>query len=616
MSKHTESAKGLTGKPQGCHASAFQELALSARSAGNAHPKGRPSPRNRVATSIRASANGSVTRKRSSQSGIAYKRGLEIADAVAIDSDNLITSIKRSLCNYANDPKVSYLLEQFTSKYCDESLVPAKVRASAALEKLRAAEMRNEQINSNGFSYSNCSLDLKSVLLRAAYLVNGVLGDFSFEEFYTGVRFSNGATTSRPKEFGHAYFKYSVKDTGLDVTRSALPHAIEAIRRIPGWYSYLAEMQSQFFAPKGRDVINVVSWNKVGTVPKKTDCDRATASEPDLNQFLQLSIGSMIRKRLRRIGIDLKNQTNNKNLARRGSVDNSLASIDLSSASDLNSCRLVWELLPADWLKVMDDLRAKFGKFPDGSVTRWEMFSSMGNGFTFELESLLFWALSKAASEIADPSSEAPTVSVYGDDIICPSNTANHVISVLEAVGHRPNVEKTFVDGPFRESCGGHYHNGNDITPFYVRGPIVKLTELIRLGNQIRKWSVQGETPEIYLNDVWNFIKRRVPRVFWGGRDLERSDALVTSDKPKFRLGPVRTKLCDCGVPYFFMLMQTQVDKAVDFFSDINWLREKFSKHSGEGYLYVISDVDVRVNKVCSFVSNLILSDGFSEGYQ
>jgi len=60
-------------------------------------------------------------------------------------------------------------------------------------------------------------------------------------------------------------------------------------------------------------------------------------------------------------------------------------------------------------------------------------------------------------------------VRVYGDDIIVPVDTLVHVIRYLEAFGLKVNTDKTFGTGKFRESCGGDYYDGVDVTPVRVR---------------------------------------------------------------------------------------------------------------------------------------------------
>jgi len=115
---------------------------------------------------------------------------------------------------------------------------------------------------------------------------------------------------------------------------------------------------------------------------------------------------------------------------------------------------------------------------PDGSRERLEKFSSMGNGFTFPLESLIFWALASAASD--------DIVTVYGDDIICAVKDVELIIKVLEACGFAINKGKSFWSGPFRESCGSDYYRGIDVRPVYVK-TVLSGIDLFRLHNHFYK---------------------------------------------------------------------------------------------------------------------------------
>jgi hypothetical protein len=163
------------------------------------------------------------------------------------------------------------------------------------------------------------------------------------------------------------------------------------------------------------------------------------------------------------------------------------------------------------------------------------MFSSMGNGFTFELESLIFWALSKATAYFTGTSG---VISVYGDDIICPTGMAQDLIWILSVFGFQTNRDKSFTEGPFRESCGGHYHSGFDVTPFYLRKPIESLLDIIHMANSLRKWAAQDAykilDPEV--EDIWLWLRDLIPPMYWGGRDVSLKFALVTPDFPRKRL--------------------------------------------------------------------------------
>ena len=141
-----------------------------------------------------------------------------------------------------------------------------------------------------------------------------------------------------------------------------------------------------------------VNGNVMFTVPKNSEIDRCACKEPDLNMFLQKGFGNQIRYLLKKkAGVDLNNQLINRELARVGSVDGSLMTVDLSSASDSVTSALVGRLLPPDWFWYLDLVRSPVTMI-DGEVHLNEMFSSMGNGFTFELESLLFYAITRATA--------------------------------------------------------------------------------------------------------------------------------------------------------------------------------------------------------------------------
>jgi hypothetical protein len=159
----------------------------------------------------------------------------------------------------------------------------------------------------------------------------------------------------------------------------------------------------------------------------------------------------------------------------------------------------------------------------------------MGNGFTFELESLLFYAIAKTVRHFRRGSG---IISVYGDDIIVGSDYAEHLSWVLGYVGFSVNPSKSFIDGPFRESCGGHYLVGVDVTPFYLRAPISKLRDVIKMANQVRRWSIMPGLGmcDPTLEELWKLLKSHVPEELWGGDDLDSSEQLVSPIGSKTRL--------------------------------------------------------------------------------
>jgi hypothetical protein len=241
------------------------------------------------------------------------------------------------------------------------------------------------------------------------------------------------------------------------------------------------------FSCQAEALLDIVPGNRVTTVPKNAKTDRTIAIEPDMNMYIQKGIGSLIRDRLVRVGIDLNDQSRNQSLAKEGSLTGTLATIDLSSASDTVSMRLVEELLPEDWVSAIKLCRSPRGILPDGSLISYQKVSSMGNGFTFELESLIFWALCSTVLSWFKP--RESRLAVYGDDIIISSEVYGTVVWLLNYCGFTVNVKKSFSAGPFRESCGKHFFKGVDVTPFYIRDDVKSPDRLIWLANSIRRWA-------------------------------------------------------------------------------------------------------------------------------
>lgn len=220
----------------------------------------------------------------------------------------------------------------------------------------------------------------------------------------------------------------------------------------------------------------IVPGGEYGSVPKNSKTDRSIMTEPTLNMSLQKAHGDFIRKRLKqRAGINLNDQSRNKDLARKGSLDNSLATIDLKMASDTIARDLVVRLLTHTWFSRLNAIRSPSAKIEDEYI-ELEKFSSQGNGFNFELESLIFWAACHTVC------TKPEYLSVYGDDIICHSSDYDRVVGALEMLGFIINGDKSFSDGPFRESCGGDYYNGIDVRPVYIKEEM-SIKEIFRIHN-------------------------------------------------------------------------------------------------------------------------------------
>lgn len=355
---------------------------------------------------------------------------------------------------------------------------------------------------------------------RAKRIIKEILGEFDLEELPSACGWGPGASKELARRLAHPSNKWELAS---HVTSKALPYAM-AFFRWSGLNSLLgANLDYPDAAPvMGERFFQIDEANRVTTVPKSYKTDRTIAIEPAWNSFMQKGLGRMIRRRLRRRGMLTPDaQTRNRLAARAGSIDGSLATIDLSMASDSICVALCELLLPPAWLRLVLDLRCEVGELEgvDGldQFVFYEKVSSMGCGFTFELETLLFYALTLAASEKGN----ASMVRTYGDDIICCSDDAEAVLEILSYCGFSANREKTFITGPFRESCGGHYWKGEDVTPFYVKEVPHLMSQVIDLSNKLIHWSSQRVSAEwrdlhVLFRETWKLSSRRVPKALRG----------------------------------------------------------------------------------------------------
>lgn len=204
-------------------------------------------------------------------------------------------------------------------------------------------------------------------------------------------------------------------------------------------------------------------------VPKTAFEARVIIKEPPLNKYVQTAYGDVIRDRLKAIGLDIRRlQPRQSELARLASLTAALATVDLTSASDNIAYLLVMDLLPYDWFAALEECRSEtVYSGENDTVYKLEKFSGMGNGYTFPLQTLIFWSLAKSCAEIV--SCEDDTVSVYGDDIVCPVECIPNLLRVFSAIGFHINQSKSFWEGGFRESCGTDWLFGINVRPIYVK---------------------------------------------------------------------------------------------------------------------------------------------------
>lgn len=406
------------------------------------------------------------------------------------------------LINMEVDPDAFITVESFRraywraemwSKYPHPDLgVDTEAAAKAAFWE---AEDRCAQANTrlvDVYNQATVPEHVRRILLGARRRIERVMAGFSVNEIAEHARWGPGASTTLPRKLATPQNKWVLSD---QITAGAVPY-LHSFVKWSGWNPH-------------RDP-RVVAGNRVTFVEKNAKTKRSIAIEPDWNSFFQLGLGGAIRTRLQRWGVLLPiAQEVHKLLAQRGSDDGFLATVDLKGASDGISLALVEALLPSNVLDHVLALRSPCGEL-DGKTFSYEKVSSMGNGFTFELETLLFWAI---ASEVAGHAS------VYGDDIIVPSASVTRLQEVFEFSGLVFNMKKSFWGScSFRESCGGHFFDGVDVTPVYFRKALEGETRL-SAANLLREKMEDQIVP--YLQPVWDALADGVPAVFCGPKSVE-----------------------------------------------------------------------------------------------
>lgn len=308
---------------------------------------------------------------------------------------------------------------------------------------------------------------------RMARYISNVLGDFSpfLKQIPALVKVTPGATSTQSRRGSLPQNKMRLK---LWATRPSHKY-LDSVYRIYGFSNL-----------RLRETVR----NRVELVPKNWKTDRTIACEPEGNIPLQLAFDTYVKSRLRRFGINLRDQSANQRLAKHASIHDDFVTVDFSSASDTISYNVVHLLFPVDWFSFLRDVRTPGYRGVFGSGT-YAKFSSMGNGTTFCIETLIFAAACHAVG--------SKDFLVYGDDVIIEKEFYQAYLALTRFLGFTINEDKSFHDGPFRESCGGDYFNGVDVTPVYIRSLDARKASYCHLVNSLMRITLIGGTLRDYL---------------------------------------------------------------------------------------------------------------------
>ena len=291
-------------------------------------------------------------------------------------------------------------------------------------------------------------------------------------------------------------FLSKVGTSRMSATSSRL-HVLfkQAISSDPLWSS----VESSRLEFRGSEV---VQGSRLSFVPKTSEISRTICTEPVLNMLFQKGIASVLEDILEEVcGIDLRKQPDkNRLLAQLGSVDGRFGTIDLSSASDSMSIGLVREFFPKHVFDMLEMTRCPLTTLPGGAKVELHMISSMGNAFTFPLQTIFFTSLVYGAYRALSIDFNRPfrhslgSFAVFGDDIICDFRSYDLICRLLSICGFSVNVNKSFNTGLFRESCGHDYFLGHNVRGVYISS-LKTSSDRYSAINRLIRWSAFWEVP-------------------------------------------------------------------------------------------------------------------------
>lgn len=456
-------------------------------------------------------------------SGLDCPRALTVWLLYSSKEHDALTELSWSASDYdtPDAARRAYVATEFLSKA--SFLETTFKRDEVALRKFAEAEERCASVNARftkldvSGGYSDANVWLLHAVTRK---ITRVLGYFDVEELLESCSWGPGATYSLRGARTGPVNKFR-KERGMTPSCYTLFNSIFS-RAYPLWDKYLTDTSKKCDADEGTSSLcapfEVVQGNRVICVPKNSKTDRVIAAEPGLNLWFQLGVGRMIGRRLyRHLGIDLESQDRNQLLAYYASRSGSLATVDFSAASDTIAYKLVEEVIPPQWFDVMTSLRSVYGELPDGRTVKYHKFSSMGNGYTFPLQSLIFACSAIACCEYVNEhgvEADGDYVGVFGDDVVIPTGAYQLFSEFCSFLGFSFNAKKSFASGDFRESCGAHYLRGVDLKPLYLKERLKDAFSIYRMANGTRRLASRN----MYYGcdsrflPVWRFLVRQVPK--------------------------------------------------------------------------------------------------------
>lgn len=431
--------------------------------------------------------------------------------------------------NYPNSP-----FDQ--EKNAIDAFLKYEAHCAAVNDSCILYRMLTDEEDPNLSSYD--SVTLYPILHHAREFIAGTLGvNVDLQDLHCRLRHGPGSSADKRGRFSIPVEKYipPIGTTSLGAELIA-----EGFTGDERWMRTLFD--ASFETSVG--LFEQVDTAPIEFVPKDASIYRSIMLEPTGNVAFQLAIDDFIKERLRtRWGLDLRNQSKNQRLATRYSKDGDGVTIDLSGASDCIA--LMWLLFfPEKWAELIMQLRTPCGVLPTGQKILFEKISSMGNGFTFAVETLIFSAiLYGVVRNNGDQWADVlPDLAVYGDDIICPKRYYTDLAIALKKTGFILNREKSFSTGPIRESCGIDSYNGFRIDRPTIKDKPLIVPDLYVIHNLLRdveqRYGFDLTITRMYL------IKLIPPQSRYYGPVVESMDCYIHTESESVLKKKFRKRFC------------------------------------------------------------------------
>lgn len=377
---------------------------------------------------------------------------------------------------------------------------------------------------------------------------------------------------------------------------------------------------------------------RIVAVPKNYKTARVIGPEDAVRQAIARRY-FIIMDRFTPVEVDLHDQTINQRAALAGSLNGSLATLDLSSASDRITWTLLGDIMPGRFIELIKRVLPTHFLDPKTKVNRrLTSACTMGNSITFWLESIVFTTISRAARDFVStlsPDVQFRAGCVYGDDMVVDNALAETTAEFLEACGFVVNTDKSYwskESGPcYRESCGEEYFGGEKLTTLYfprfpIEGKIGSMsrrsrrdsyrdtrvstvTALVDLQHKMFNLCVPAalllaellkendekmtsSTPDQGLGDIWSYldapIKRRAPGVRGKSLDLpeyqlrDAHSTAITKYTPA-RVDPYKQKLLELYRYQQFLKYGPRYDTPLDQLLGVSSAPVSYDQAAGPG---------------------------------